>query len=157
MPHETEFIEMDQTKSIFYSKCQGVVNPVNCDGFMGRGLALEFKKRYPPVYFESYAAACRSNWLKPGLVTVFFSSAPGLPGIVFNLPTKKNWRDGSNMEYVVTGLGALARKMAEIGIESVAIPKVGCGLGGLKWEDVRPEIIKQLSLPTIETVEIYLA
>ena len=121
--------------NIFDSCCEALVNPVNCVGIMGKGLALQFKQRFP-ANFSSYAKACRAGELVPGHMHLF-DTGSHLPRCIVNFPTKRHWRDASRLDDVDHGLAALARVIAANDIRSIAVPPLGCGLGGLPWHDVR--------------------
>ncbi len=121
---------------LFTSGCAALVNPVNCVGVMGKGLALAFKTRWPDLFTE-YAAECRSGRLRPG--TVHAWQMPACGTWIVNVPTKRHWRDPSRLDDVTAGIDALARWINEIRPPSVAVPALGCGLGGLPWETVRGE------------------
>jgi O-acetyl-ADP-ribose deacetylase (regulator of RNase III) len=120
--------------SIFESGATAIVNPVNCVGVMGGGLALAFAKRYPDMELD-YVEYCNRGLLRPGMVHSYFSNLEDIP-IVLNLPTKDDWRDPSTYQYVHDGLIALAVYLNCFNIDSVAVPALGCGLGGLTWEKV---------------------
>jgi O-acetyl-ADP-ribose deacetylase (regulator of RNase III) len=120
---------------LFESGCQALVNPVNCVGVMGGGLALEFKTRFPQMFVE-YKLACRDGNLRPGTLHVWKDGGP----YVINFPTKDDWRNPSKMEYVCEGLEALDAVLRDRDIRSVAIPALGCGLGGLPWDEVRKAV-----------------
>lgn len=115
-----------------------LVNPVNCVGVMGKGLALQFKLAFP-ANFVAYAAACARHELQPGHVHVFSTGKPQ-PRFILNFPTKRHWRDGSRLEDIRAGLEDLARLTTELKLTSIAIPPLGCGLGGLPWSQVEPLI-----------------
>lgn len=121
--------------SIFDSGAQWLVNPVNTEGVMGAGLALEFKKRLPDV-FLAYQSACRRGEVRIGEMFLF--------GKIVHFPTKEHWKAPSRLEYVERGLVSLAEVMRTQGIQTIAIPALGCGLGGLAWSDVRPRIEQAL-------------
>ncbi len=123
------------TGSIFDCGAQALVNPVNCVGTMGSGLAREFKRRFPHN-FEEYAAACRLDNMRIGYVLPFFEDKYW----IMNLPTKSHWREKSRKTYILGGLWHLTDMIREHHIQSVAIPALGCGLGGLDWADVKPLI-----------------
>lgn len=106
---------------------------------MGRGLALQFKRRFPPN-FEVYAEACRRGEVQVGRMLVVETAARAGPWFIINFPTKKHWRDPSRLEYVRAGLVALVSEVRTRGIRSIAVPPLGCGNGGLAWSDVRPLI-----------------
>jgi O-acetyl-ADP-ribose deacetylase (regulator of RNase III) len=124
---------------IFASDAEALVNPVNCVGVMGKGLALAFKKRFPRN-FESYADACRVGMLRPGKVYVVPLWAKARPRYIINFPTKRHWREPSRSEDIAAGLADLVAVIREHDIRSVAIPALGCGLGGLSWQDVHQQI-----------------
>lgn len=125
------------------------VNPVNCVGVMGRGLAAQFKRAYPDM-FEAYRAATKAGEVAPGVLHVHELS--GGRGFVVNLPTKRHWRAKARLEDVDAGLIALASWAREQGVASLAIPRLGCGLGGLDWEVVRPRV--QDALGPLEGVDV---
>jgi O-acetyl-ADP-ribose deacetylase (regulator of RNase III) len=119
---------------------EALVNPVNCIGVMGAGLAWAFKQRYPAA-FKAYVAACRTGELRPGRVFTFVE-ADG--HTIFHFPTKRHYRDRSRIEDIETGLVALAKEIRKHEVTSVSIPALGCGLGGLDWKDVQPCIVKAM-------------
>jgi len=126
--------------SIFDSETEALVNPVNCVGVMGKGLALEFKKRYP-LNFQAYEEACNSQRVKIG--SMFVTTGHSWPSIV-NFPTKRHWRNPSRMEDIIKGLEALRRHIWDTNLTKISMPAVGCGLGGLRFDEVRPEILYSL-------------
>ncbi len=139
--------------NIFDSGCDALVNPVNCVGVMGKGLALQFKQRFPANFF-SYAKACRAGELVPGRMHLFDTHSPQ-PRCIVNFPTKRHWRDASRLDDVAHGLTALAGVIAAHDIRSIAIPPLGCGLGGLPWPDVRALILRHMASLDHTDVVIY--
>ena len=135
---------------IFKSPAQVIVNTVNTVGVMGKGIALEFKKRYPDM-FQAYRDICDRRKLKTGTLMLYYE--PDHWVLLF--PTKENWRNPSRMEYIEAGLAKFCRTYAEKGITSVAFPKLGCGNGELNWSDVQPVMEKYLKDLPID-VYIYL-
>ena len=118
---------------------EALVNAVNTAGVMGKGLALQFKRRFP-ASFEAYAAACKRGEVATGRMHVVEMNEPAGPRYIINFPTKQHWRDPSRLEYVRAGLNALVEEIRARGIRSIAVPPLGCGLGGLAWTDVEPLI-----------------
>ncbi len=128
---------------LFASGCEALVNPVNCVGVMGKGLALQFRRRFPANY-EAYRDACARRAIRPGHCFVFDAGA-GRPRFVVNFPTKRHWRDPSRMEDIALGLDDLAGILRRHAVGSVAIPPLGCGLGGLAWPPVRSLLLDRLA------------
>ena len=123
---------------------EALVNTVNCVGVMGKGVALQFKAAFP-ANFRAYAAACRRGEVVPGKVFVHETGQLTNPRFIINFPTKRHWRDKSRFEDIEAGLRSLRQEVQARNIRSVAVPALGCGLGGLNWADVRPRIERQLS------------
>ena len=129
--------------NIFDSGCQALVNPVNCVGVMGKGLALQFKHRFP-ANFEAYRDACSRHAVRPGRCLVFDTGSDPTRFVV-NFPTKRHWRDRSRIEDIAAGLDDLAGILHRGAISSVAIPPLGCGLGGLPWPRVWSLLVDRLA------------
>jgi O-acetyl-ADP-ribose deacetylase (regulator of RNase III) len=132
-----------KTGNILDADVEALVNSVNCVGFMGRGIALQFKKVWPEN-FKAYAAACRRQEVQPGRMFVFETGRLTNPRYVINFPTKRHWRGKSRIEDIEAGLEALAEEIRRRGIRSIALPPLGCGLGGLEWTEVRSRIEQAL-------------
>jgi len=135
---------------LFEAPVEALVNTVNTRGVMGAGLAKQFKERYPKMYAE-YRRQCALEIFRPGSVMPI-KIEDGTRQWVLNFATKDDWRDPSKTDYIVTGLLDLHRAVRSIGIRSLAVPPLGCGLGGLKWPDVRKQISQILS--DLEEVKI---
>lgn len=118
---------------------EALVNTVNCEGYMGKGIALQFKKAFPANNRE-YEQACRRGEVQPGQMLVHATGLMMNPQYIINFPTKRKWRQNSKIEDIEAGLVALIAEVKRLGITSIAVPPLGCGLGGLNWEDVRPRI-----------------
>lgn len=136
--------------NLFESKSQTLVNTVNCVGVMGKGIALEFKKNYPQMY-KDYVIKCNNGAIHPG-EPYYYSDLLGTS--IINFPTKDDWRSQSNISYIINGLKWFIDNYQLLGIKSVAFPPLGCGNGGLLWEDVGPIMYKALSSLPID-IEIY--
>lgn len=124
---------------ILYADAEALVNTVNCVGVMGRGIALQFKKVFPEN-FKRYKAVCDNKELLPGKMFVYDLNSVCNPRYVINFPTKRHWKGSSRMEDIESGLLALVAEVRKRNIHSIAIPPLGCGLGGLLWNDVRARI-----------------
>lgn len=124
------------TGSIFDSPANVLVCPVNCVGVMGKGLAKEFAKRWPKLE-DRYKEYCELHRLAVG-----YPKFCGFIKEAFILfPTKQHWRDLSRIEWIGDGLYELANHVLRPS-ETVALPALGCGLGGLAWPDVKALIEK---------------
>ena len=129
--------------NIFDSGCRALVNPVNCVGVMGKGLALQFRHRFP-ANFEAYRNACARGEVRSRRCFVFDTGAEPTRFVV-NFPTKRHWRDRSRIEDIADGLDDLAGILGRRAILSVAVPPLGCGLGGLPWPRVRSLLLDRLA------------
>ena len=135
---------------LFESRAQTLVNTVNCVGVMGKGVALEFKKRFPAM-FEDYAARCQRKQVHLGAPYLYRDPSGRL---IVNFPTKDHWRSPARLSDIDRGLDYFAQHFAEWGIDSVAMPPLGCGNGGLEWSEVGPLIYRKLHDLPID-VEVY--
>ena len=135
---------------ILQSKAQTLINTVNCVGVMGKGIALEFKNRFPDMY-EDYLERCKRGEVKLGLPYLYRAL---LPPQVINFPTKDHWKSVSKLRDIERGLEYLLAHCKEWDVQSLAIPPLGCGNGQLEWRAVGPLIyrfVRQMGIP----VEIY--
>lgn len=138
---------------LFTSRAQTLVNPVNCVGAMGKGLALEFRRRFPDM-FADYRSRCANGQVRlgepylwrpvPDQLPLGSGAAPTADPWVINFPTKGHWRDPSRLQDIVDGLDHLAAHAGRWGVMSLACPALGCGLGGLDWQTTRPMIEQRL-------------
>jgi O-acetyl-ADP-ribose deacetylase (regulator of RNase III) len=125
--------------NLFDSQAEALVNAVNTVGVMGRGVALEFKNRFPENY-SAYRLACKREELIVGKMFTFeLNRETNLeqPRWIINFPTKQHWRNPSKLEFVRDGLEDFVGVIASLKITSVALPALGCGTGGLEWKTVR--------------------
>lgn len=140
------------TGDILKADVEALVNTVNCVGVMGRGVALQFKNKFP-ANFRAYKAACEKGEVQPGKMLVYDLGPLNSPRWIINFPTKRHWKGKSRIEDIETGLIALKAEIASRGIASIALPPLGCGLGGLDWSEVRPKIEAALgSIPGLRVV-----
>ena len=140
-----------QRGDIFEAQAQVIVNTVNCQGVMGKGLALAFKQKYPDM-FKVYQQECKTGKLGIGRPTLYQGSTPW----ILNFPTKDSWRADSKLEYLEKGLEFLEARYKNAGIKSIAFPKLGAQNGKLSWDDVGPLMARYLSQLDID-VFIYIA
>jgi len=129
---------------ILSEDAEALVNTVNCVGIMGRGIALQFRRAFSENY-EAYRQACQRHEVQPGRMFVYDLNRLHNPRWIINFPTKRHWRDRSRIEDIESGLQDLVKAVQDRRIKSIAIPPLGCGLGGLIWGDVRPLIERALS------------
>lgn len=135
------------------AEADAIVNAVNCVGVMGKGIALQFKRKWPEN-FKAYKRACDAGEVRPGKVHVHeLGKLAGRPHFIVNFPTKDHWRGDSKIEFVEEGLHDLVRLVKDARIRSIAIPALGCGNGGLDWAEVEPRI-KAAFAPLVGEVEV---
>lgn len=136
---------------ILREDAEALINTVNCVGIMGRGIALQFKNAFPEN-FQAYAAACKNDAVHPGRMFVYETGQLTNPRFIINFPTKRHWRGKSRMEDIETGLKALIETIRQYNIQSIAIPPLGSGLGGLAWAEVKPRI--EAAMETLPNVRV---
>lgn len=138
------------TGDLLKSNAQCLVNTVNCEGYMGKGIAYQFKMSFPNNNI-SYIKACKNGSLTVGTIHTFNENGK----LIVNFPTKDKWRAKSKMEYITSGLDALIQFIFDNKINSVAIPPLGSGNGGLIWHDVK-QIVEQKMLEVSKNIDIYI-
>lgn len=131
--------------NLLVAGAEALVNTVNTVGVMGKGIALQFKKTFP-LNYQMYREACLRGELQTGqLLIVRDSSLLTGAKTIINFPTKQDWRNPSKMEYLISGLTALRNYLLQNPFNSIALPALGCGNGGLDWQAVKPMVIGMLS------------
>lgn len=138
------------TGDLFQSSGEALVNTVNCEGYMGKGIAYQFKLKFPENN-RDYIRAVKSGELKIGTLHYFNENGK----IIINFPTKNKWRAKSKMDYIEKGLDSLVELIDQLDIKSIAIPPLGSGNGGLIWHDVKKLMEKKLTLIS-NHVDIYI-
>ena len=129
-------IKVLKTGSIFESGADYLVNPVNCFGSMGKGLAREFRAMFPKM-FEDYKERCSKKLITVGKVSFWNNRDPGSSTrVIVNFPTKDHWSQKSELQWIENGLQDLSTKLQFLDCSCIAFPALGCGLGGLKFRDV---------------------
>lgn len=124
---------------LFKSPAKILVNTVNTVGVMGKGVALEFKKQYPDMFYR-YKQLCEEKKLDVGSLFLWKKEKKW----VLLFPTKVHWRNPSKIEFVEAGLKKFVENWDKLGAESIAFPRLGCGNGGLDWKEVKPLMEKYL-------------
>jgi O-acetyl-ADP-ribose deacetylase (regulator of RNase III) len=125
--------------NLLSADAEALVNTVNCVGYMGKGIALQFKQAFPEN-FRAYQRACKAEEVQPGRMFTFETENLVNPRYIINFPTKNHWRGKSRMQDIEQGLQDLTAVIRRLNIRSVAIPPLGSGLGGLNWREVKPRI-----------------
>ncbi|MEG2439919.1 MAG: macro domain-containing protein [Acetivibrio sp.] len=128
------------TGNIFESGADCLVNTVNCEGFMGKGIAYQFKMRFPQNNLD-YVKACKSGMLHIGAIHYYKEDEIW----VVNFPTKDKWREKSKIDYIEKGLEKLKLFIKNNNLKTIAIPPLGCGNGGLEWNVVKDLIVEKLN------------
>lgn len=138
--------------NLLEAPAEALVNTVNCIGYMGKGIALQFKQAFP-ANFKIYEAACHAGDMVPGKMLIHDNGGLVNPRYIVNFPTKRHWKGKSRIEDVESGLKTLVEDVQRLGIRSIAVPPLGCGLGGLEWRVVRPLIEQAFaSLPDVQVL-----
>ena len=139
------------TGNLLRAEVDALVNTVNTVGVMGKGVALQFKQAFPDNT-KAYEVACKRDEVKIGRMFVTFTGKLE-PRLIINFPTKRHWKGNSKIEDIKAGLVDLVRVVRDESIQSIAIPPLGCGLGGLRWDEVRPLIEQAFAdLPDVEVL-----
>ena len=144
-------ITIIENRNIFETQCQTIVNTINCVGVMGKGLALEMKKRYPDM-FEKYKDFCQKGLIDIGKLWLYKHDDYQW---ILNFPTKKDWRNPSEYEYIEEGMKKFVETYQEKGIKTIAFPMLGCSNGGLNKDVVIQIMTKYLIRCKNLIVEIY--
>ncbi len=136
--------------NLLESRAQTLVNTVNCVGVMGKGIALDFKTRFPAM-FQDYERRCEKGDVRLGRPYIF---KPLIPPFIVNFPTKDHWRSVARLNDIVHGLEYLLEHYNAWGVTSIAVPPLGCGNGQLEWRIVGPTLYRYLKRMNIP-VELY--
>jgi len=139
------------TGNLLDADTQALVNTVNTVGVMGKGIALQFKHAFPENY-KRYVEACKRGELTPGKLLVAHEHTTHGDRVIINFPTKTEYYRKSSYGYIEAGLKALVQAIGEQGIQSIALPPLGCGHGGLRWDKVKPMIEAHLGGLSVRVV-----
>lgn len=137
--------------NILDAPAEALVNTVNTVGVMGKGIALQFKNTFPENY-KAYLDAVKEKKIQTGKVQVVHVHDVKGVKYVINFPTKAHWRYPSRINWIQTGLQDLRQQILAHDIKSIAIPPLGCGNGGLNWDEVRPIIETSLKDLPVEVM-----
>lgn len=150
---------IEQTGNILDSTCDLIVIPVNTMGVMGKGLAKEFKDRFNDLYHE-YKRECIETHIGGDIFPLNYRYNTPYKSWYWAFCTKENWQMKSKLEWIERGLQNIIllypNNYVRIDRQTIAIPPLGCGLGGLNWDDVYPLIQKYLGNIEGLTVHVYL-
>lgn len=147
-------------KDIFSLNSEVIACPINCKGVMGKGLALQFKRRYPEIE-ASYKAFCKDKVITPTSGGIVYTKAKEFPRIIWLLPTKDHWEEKSNLYNILEVVRKFCyeiqvfEKIGGQAYNEVSLPKVGCGLGGLDWEEVKQALIDTIQPYELETPFVF--
>jgi O-acetyl-ADP-ribose deacetylase (regulator of RNase III) len=141
------------TGDLLRERVDAIVNTVNTVGVMGKGIALQFKRKWP-ANAKAYEAACKRGEVVPGKMFVFDNGQLAEPKFIINFPTKRDWRQPSRLADIDAGLEDLVLQVRKLHIRSIAIPPLGCGNGGLNWSAVGPRI--RAAFTALPDVEVHL-
>jgi O-acetyl-ADP-ribose deacetylase (regulator of RNase III) len=139
--------------NLLNAETEAIVNTVNTVGTMGKGIALQFKERFPQN-FKAYKDACKKGIVKTGKMFVFTEIDLQGQKIIVNFPTKEEWYRKSEYKWIEEGLKDLVSIINEFKIKSISIPPLGCGNGGLKWDRVKDLMNNYLG--TLSDVEVFI-
>ncbi|QTA38803.1 macro domain-containing protein [Thermosipho ferrireducens] len=139
-----------------------IINTINTKGYMGKGLALEFALRFPEMN-EEYKKLCQKNEIKPGgifkseqNISYYSSLAPEKRSkkkiLIYNMATKDDYKLPSKYEWIEKGLKELLKFINEDKVRTIVIPKLGAGLGKLKWDKVEELIVRYLHALNLKIV-----
>jgi len=126
--------------NVLNAEAEALINTVNTEGVMGKGIALQFKKAYPAMY-EAYRKAAKAGDIRLGHMHVWPTGQMTGPKYIINFPTKGHWKSRSKIDDIQAGLVDLIAVIRELRIKSIAVPPLGCGNGGLDWREVEPRIV----------------
>lgn len=136
--------------NIFNTKTMAIVNTVNCVGVMGKGIALDFRLRFPEMFIE-YQKICFQHLLKPGQILPYKKSTP----IILNFAIKDDWKDPSKEEWIEETLQKFVENYKRLGVTSIAFPWMGAMNGGIPIETIKFLTRKYLSKLEDIDIEVY--
>ncbi|UNK25913.1 macro domain-containing protein [Serratia plymuthica] len=138
-----------ESGDLLQSQTVALVNAVNCQGVMGKGIAYQFKETFP-INYGIYREACKNGRFNIGDILIVSERQK----LIVNFPTKDNWKKKSQYEFIAKGLASLKKEIIERNITSISIPPLGCGNGGLEWS--RVELMLKDSFADLNAVDVVL-
>lgn len=138
------------TGNMFEIEADCLINTVNCEGFMGKGIAYQFKMRFPQNN-KDYIRACKTGELRIGTIHSYVEADK----TIINFPTKDKWRANSKIEYIEQGMEAFIKELPSLNVKKIAIPSLGCGNGGLEWNTVK-QIVTEYLIPLENDYEFFI-
>lgn len=142
------------TGDMFSREYNAIVNPVNCVGVMGKGVAKIVKEKFPDI-IEPYKKKCSSKKLVPGSTWVYRTGINS-PKYILNTATKNHWRDLSTINTVIFCYNSIVKAIKDKKITNIAIPPLGCGNGGLDWNTIKLLAVDILESSDLNGTDIYL-
>ena len=136
--------------NIFNSKAQALVNTVNCVGVMGKGIALEFRRRYPKM-FKEYQGVCKKGELQPGQILPYREGEIW----ILNFAIKKDWKHPSEVKWIESCLKDFVSRYRDMDIKSAAFPWMGAMNGAIPIEIIKKVMREYLSNLTDVGIEVY--
>lgn len=124
---------------LFESTYEAYAHGCNAKGVMGAGIAKSFSSKYPAMY-RDYRSRCLMNQLRPGQCFTWIEDNT----VIFNLITQDNPGKNANYEYIQSAFHAMHEEAYNFGIKFIGIPPIGCGIGGLIWDNVEI-ILKEIN------------
>ncbi len=130
-----------------YRGLDAICHGCNCAGAMGKGIAIEFRKKYP-LMFSEYKKKCIEGTFNVGDVFLWKEESIA----IFNLGTQKNWQTKATIQAIVKSVNKMVELAIKHNIRNIGVPRVGAGLGGLNWDDVKNELVKIGKNTSVELV-----
>lgn len=128
---------VEKTGNLFDAETDAIGHGVNCKGLMGAGIAVQFRNRWPDMYSE-YRKLCLEGLLSPGQIYPYRDHT--LHVTLVNIASQEYPGPDAKLEWLVTGVSNALAYCHERGLSSLAVPRIGCGIGGLDWRIVQPTL-----------------
>ena len=139
--------------SLFDLKVDALAHGCNTQGIMNAGIAKDFREKYPQM-FEEYQSYCKSGLFQTGDIHVYQDNKTGI--YIINIASQFDLETGARIEYIRKGLNKVEKQYSSLGIQSLALPRIGCNLGKLNWREVKPVIEEVFSGSKLEVIVAFL-